>query len=54
MWGDGEGRSEEPAFLAPKTPDHIGRIRFDMLEINVLRQENVEPGFAGLGSDLGV
>ena len=29
MWRDGEVRPEEPAFLAPKTPSHISRIRFD-------------------------
>ena len=47
MWRDGEVRSEESAFLAPKTPGHIGRIRFDVLKINALREENVEPGFGG-------
>ena len=54
MWRDGEVRSEESAFLAPKTPDHIGRIRFDVLKINALREENVDQGLAGLGSGLGV
>ena len=47
MWRDYEVRSEEPAFLAAKTPGHIGRIRFDVLKIDALREENVEPGFGG-------
>ena len=47
MWRDHEVRSEEPAFLAAETPDHIGRIRFDVLKINALREENVGPGFGG-------
>jgi len=42
---DGEARAEESAFLAPKTPGHVGWIRFDMPKINALREKNVEPGF---------
>ena len=45
MRRDDEARAEESAFLAPKTPGHIGWISFDMLEMNALREENVEPGF---------
>jgi hypothetical protein len=47
MRRDYEIRAEESAFLAPKTPGHVGWIRFDLLKINALRQENVEPGFGG-------
>src|SRR5205814_8351776 len=47
MRRDYEVGTEESAFLPTEMPGHIGRIRFDMLEINTLREENVEPGFGG-------
>ena len=45
MGRDREARGEESTFLAPKTPGHIGRIRFDLLKVNAPREEKVEPGF---------
>src|SRR5436305_1256516 len=43
MRRDGEARAEESAFLAPKTPRHIGWLRFDPFKVNAPRQEKMEP-----------
>ena len=45
MGRDREARGEESTFLAPKTPGHIGWIRFDLLKINAPREEDLKPGF---------